>query len=522
MKYINAATIILLLAAVTVFAGSENSFLKAGEYLAQGKSEEAVKLYEKFTTANPEHRLAPTAIFNSASIYQNEIGDFKKAEDSYKRLIEGYPKTKWRVEAYRRLGDIYIEEGKAETAFDYYVKSLKCSGDYGMDSQYWTTGLIEACRSCVEKSEDSGFKMKGFSVLASVSPAGEAEAQCQFHYATSLLENEMRRKASGEFHTLISEYPINEWGARAAEEQRELITEYYPEFDWGTMDQFLQIRGLAQQNSHEELDKLLEEIRQTTSNKGWLISAEFAILVNDVYLTGDFDTGLMKLQDFIDDNPKWKNDPQVQNFEEVWSEILQLLDRIKSEPNDSGTHEQLGFTLLRHRFNDLSEKHFKKAVENPEAVNAYLGLGYVYLRTNRLEEAVENFEVYLKDNLDDGNTLNRVGYAYLQIGRLEDALRCFGFYVEAEPNNPNSHDSYAECLMNLERYDEAIAEYNKALELNPAWANAVYMLGEIARRQGDIKKALEFYEKYLAMEPNGRLSGQAHEAIASIKEIENN
>jgi tetratricopeptide (TPR) repeat protein len=66
------------------------------------------------------------------------------------------------------------------------------------------------------------------------------------------------------------------------------------------------------------------------------------------------------------------------------------------------------------------------------------------------------------------------------------------------------------------QYDRAAREYEKAYELVPH-AVLIFNLGQVTRLGGEKRRALEYYERYLAAEPDGRASEQARSFVAELK-----
>jgi len=492
-------------------------FLQAGKLLSAGDFIQAAEYYDRYAESCPGEDLSAAAIFNAASIRQMELNDNDAALKGFRLLIKEYPASQYTAEAFRRCGEITMETGEAEDAFDDFAQAVKCSRQNENTTSYWLNQVAELSRNCLEQVKDKTAKLNGCRMMKELLPCGPAKAQNSYHYAGLLKEAGRTAEAAEEYYFLVSQFPINRWGQTAAKEQDELLKTLFPDYSAEIMDEFGRIEGLARQGNYAEVNRIVQKIKGSAGNDGWLANAQYTEIISNVYLTGDFETGLAQMLNFLDKRPERKNEAQAQLFLESWNNILKLLDQAADNPDDYGIHEQLGFVLLQNRYYNLAEAHFLLAAANPAATNAFLGLGYVYLRTSQPDKAVEKLEIYLKDNPEDGNTFNQVGYAYLQIGRQEDALRCFARYRDLEPDNPNAHDSYAECLMNMGQLEEAIAEYNRALELDRNWSNGVFMLGEIYRQKDDKVKAMEYYQRYLSMEPDGILSGQAQEALAGIK-----
>lgn len=68
--------------------------------------------------------------------------------------------------------------------------------------------------------------------------------------------------------------------------------------------------------------------------------------------------------------------------------------------------------------------------------------------------------------------LNTLGYVYLRSDRIEEALLCFHFNTYYFPYNPNAFDSYAEGLLVSGDTAKAITNYEKVLEIKPDDENA--------------------------------------------------
>lgn len=88
------------------------------------------------------------------------------------------------------------------------------------------------------------------------------------------------------------------------------------------------------------------------------------------------------------------------------------------------------------------------------------------------------------------------GYADFQT-----PLAIFQGVVARYPDNETGHHAVAAALMRLRRYDEAEKALKKALELNPRFASAWHNLGKLHVARGDWPKAIDAFEKALAIRP---------------------
>jgi tetratricopeptide (TPR) repeat protein len=68
-----------------------------------------------------------------------------------------------------------------------------------------------------------------------------------------------------------------------------------------------------------------------------------------------------------------------------------------------------------------------------------------------------------------------------------------------------------------ENYHAAISRYREALEYKPHDAEATFKLAEVLNKTGNTAEAIEDYQAYLKILPNGPYARQAHEALDKLK-----
>jgi len=77
--------------------------------------------------------------------------------------------------------------------------------------------------------------------------------------------------------------------------------------------------------------------------------------------------------------------------------------------------------------------------------------------------------------------INVLGYQYLQTGRVQEALSLLELNTEAFPTSANTWDSYGEVCMAVGDYPKALENYKKALEILPQDTNINEQLRNIIR-----------------------------------------
>ncbi|MFH1861787.1 MAG: tetratricopeptide repeat protein [bacterium] len=507
----------LLMAVCGLALGETDNLLRRGwDQTWRGDHRGAVQSYRQFAASHAEHPQAPAALFHAASISLTKLNEPYAAQQTFLELTEKYPNTKWAAESFHRLAEIAEQAGDSEAALQYFSSGLRVSQgeDYRMPD-IWISQMVQGCQTLTSALADPLKAIDVYQQITPYLPPGDVAAQMQYQLATALRGAGRTVEAAAVMASLFNDYPTSPSAAEAISLDREWVCQYI-EVPWELLEQELQAQALARQLRFGEALPLLQGIIDTAPDSPLADNARFGVILCDVYLSADFATGWRRLREFIQQHPRKAQAVDAASHLENWENIVEMQEDLADNPDDYGTHLQLGFTMLRSRFFAPAEEHFLKALADTTSDDAYLGLGYVYGRTNRPAESVQYFERYLQNHPEEGNIFNQVGYAYLGMGNLEKALTCFERYRQLEPDNPNSHDSYAECLMNLGRSEEAIAEYQKAIETDPDFTNPYFMLGEIYTGLGNSAKALEYYHRYLELDPNGFNGQRARAQIDSL------
>ncbi|MEN3331373.1 MAG: hypothetical protein V7641_738 [Blastocatellia bacterium] len=103
-----------------------------------------------------------------------------------------------------------------------------------------------------------------------------------------------------------------------------------------------------------------------------------------------------------------------------------------------------------------------------------------------IEEAARQFREERRQHPDtfkvNEGGLNSLGYGYLRSKKIKEAIEIFKLNVEAFPASSNAYDSLAEAYMENGDKELAIQNYKKSIELNPANANAVEMLKKLEQK----------------------------------------
>ena len=102
------------------------------------------------------------------------------------------------------------------------------------------------------------------------------------------------------------------------------------------------------------------------------------------------------------------------------------------------------------------------------------------LNTQGVDFAVDLFKKIRQKDKDwlpfNEGRMNGLGYQYLQTGKINEALELFKLNVLAFPQSSNVYDSLGEAYLANGDTELAIKNYKKSLELNPDNDNAKQVL----------------------------------------------
>ena len=145
----------------------------------------------------------------------------------------------------------------------------------------------------------------------------------------------------------------------------------------------------------------------------------------------------------------------------------------------------------------------------PGAWHIRYNLGVALAHSSRLDEAVEQFQLVLRDSPKHLESMLNLGGIYLARGEADLALRTFTSALTAW-DIPAVRANLAVAYMQKDRLDEAERELRRALSENPQMPDALTNLSTLMIRKGDFEeaeaaagKALDINEQF-AMAHNNR------------------
>ncbi|MBP8645636.1 MAG: M48 family metalloprotease [Syntrophobacteraceae bacterium] len=240
------------------------------------------------------------------------------------------------------------------------------------------------------------------------------------------------------------------------------------------------------------------------------------------YVPQDMVTVLSRLND-VKLRTNSRIPPYLSTHPDTGDRVQYLMDLSRKYPKKVGsrplkenpTHFQLMQAGLIAEYGDSKVARDRFDRTNPGVADLY-GLGRLYLRLGRIEEALS----YLLDaaRREPGNPfiLNTLGFAYFQQGKLKEAQRVLQTCLNLEPSNSMARYQLALVLQDQGLREEAVDQLLKIEPMSATFpeidhrlgvllgqvnqvGQAHYHLGRYYESKQDFKVALFHYEKARAM-----------------------
>lgn len=174
----------------------------------------------------------------------------------------------------------------------------------------------------------------------------------------------------------------------------------------------------------------------------------------------------------------------------------------------------------------LLEKHdpkssiesLKKVVKlDPQYTPGYLLLGTAYIQTGAWREAQSAFASASQLAPTNAEALLGLGVclnAQQEFNSAQDPLRRS---LELNPKSAEAHYELGKSLWGLGKWQEAEPHARQALAINKDFPPAHVLMGNIYLRQRDASTALQEFNEYLRLDPQGPFARQARSMVEKIQ-----
>lgn len=168
---------------------------------------------------------------------------------------------------------------------------------------------------------------------------------------------------------------------------------------------------------------------------------------------------------------------------------------------------------------DKGVEHLKKAIQDyPSYPQAYTLLGAAYLEQKNYKDAQSSLQKAVE--LDP-----KSAGAYLELGAVLNILKDYPGAVtaltkglELNPDVPAAAEyELAKAYMAQQQWQNAEVHLRKAITKQPELAAAYVPLGNVLLKKGDGPGALDAFQTYLKLDPNGPLAAGVRDIIPKIQ-----
>ncbi|HET8711228.1 MAG TPA: tetratricopeptide repeat protein [Spongiibacteraceae bacterium] len=189
-------------------------------------------------------------------------------------------------------------------------------------------------------------------------------------------------------------------------------------------------------------------------------------------------------------------------------EQAQLIYRsiLNTVPNEINALHFLGIALHQSGDSAGGIELIERSIALAPHPHRYSDFGNVLLQVGRFEEATHALKRSLE--LDPNNAIahNNLGVVLKAQKRFDEAESAFKKALAIHSQLGDAHNNLGDLMVMQERHNECIEHYCKALALMPMHIGVKKRLASAYYTLGEIEKAAEIYQQWLAQEPDNPIA----------------
>jgi len=167
---------------------------------------------------------------------------------------------------------------------------------------------------------------------------------------------------------------------------------------------------------------------------------------------------------------------------------------------------------------DSGVTHLKKAIQlYSNFPQAYATLGAAYLEQKKYKEAQEVLEKATQLDAKAAGAYIELGATLNQLKDYPAAVTALTKGLELNPDVPAGQYELAKAYMAQQQWQNAEPYLRKVIAAQPDMAGAHVMLGNVLLKKGDGTLALNEFQTYLKLDPNGPMAPGVREVIPKIE-----
>jgi tetratricopeptide (TPR) repeat protein len=267
----------------------------------------------------------------------------------------------------------------------------------------------------------------------------------------------------------------------------------------------------ASESVDRAISKLSDELKKGTSSKAELLAAiaEFQIQ------KGAIDQAKQNLDQAMAVNPDYaypwkliakiymsKEGSDKTALEKALAAYKSYSDRNVSDP--SGYLERYRIYIRRMEFDKAAEELDKIFGVYPKYPNLHYYKGALFGIMGNQKAAVEEYQIELKNNPQNVNTMVALGKTYIEVGMVQESLNEFVKAMNLAPQSSEAKHQAGYANYLLKNYSAAIALYVAAASIDKGNPLIFKRMGQAYQQLGDTQNAAINFRKYIEMEPEAQ------------------
>ena len=167
---------------------------------------------------------------------------------------------------------------------------------------------------------------------------------------------------------------------------------------------------------------------------------------------------------------------------------------------------------------DSGIAHLKKATElYPNFPQAYATMGAAYLEQKKYKEAQEALEKAVQLDPKAAGAYIELGATLNQLKDYPGAVTALTKGLDLNADVPAGNYELAKAYVAQQQWQNAESPLRKVIAAQPEMASAHVMLGNVLLKKGDGPGALNEFQTYLKLDPNGPMAPGVREVIPKIE-----
>jgi Tfp pilus assembly protein PilF len=163
--------------------------------------------------------------------------------------------------------------------------------------------------------------------------------------------------------------------------------------------------------------------------------------------------------------------------------------------------------------------------KNPNLYQIQVSIGDCYREKGEFEKAIEIYNKVLELAKSDAalgkemaaKSQAGIGNCFLKQGKLSEAQDFFKQSIENSPKDEILAYNVGEIYFSNQGSDDAIKYFDMAAQIKPTWPDPYIRLGYVFLNKGENAKAIEKFEKFLTLEPDGQRADLVRNILKAIK-----